>query len=72
VRGPILQIPFRRPGLRTLRFVPGEFELNQGMNVVVGDNDVGKSNLLEAFNLALTDRLNGVSIATELSDYWLR
>jgi putative ATP-dependent endonuclease of OLD family len=46
-----------------------ELELNQGMNVVVGDNDVGKSNLLEALNLALTGRLNGVSIATELSPF---
>lgn len=38
-----------------------EFELepNPGMNILVGDNDAGKSTLLEAISLALTGRLNG-------------
>lgn len=44
-------------------------ELNAGMNVIVGDNDVGKSNLLEAINLALTGRLRGNQIAAELSPF---
>ncbi|MEV6637870.1 AAA family ATPase [Actinoplanes sp. NPDC051470] len=44
-------------------------ELNPGMNVIVGDNDVGKSNLLEAINLALTGRLRGNQIAAELSPF---
>ncbi|GAB3939216.1 hypothetical protein GCM10027614_20950 [Micromonospora vulcania] len=44
-------------------------DLNPGMNVIVGDNDVGKSNVLEALNLALTGRLNGATIANELSPF---
>ncbi|MEV7990328.1 AAA family ATPase [Micromonospora sp. NPDC085948] len=44
-------------------------DLNPGMNVIVGDNDVGKSNVLEALNLALTGRLNGAPIANELSPF---
>ncbi|MGI5213417.1 ATP-dependent nuclease [Plantactinospora sp. CA-290183] len=44
-------------------------DLNAGMNVIVGDNDVGKSNLLEAINLALTGRLRGNPIAAELSPF---
>ncbi|GAA2351807.1 ATP-dependent nuclease [Dactylosporangium salmoneum] len=44
-------------------------DLAPGMNVIVGNNAVGKSTLLEAVNLALTSRLNGVAIAAELSPF---
>lgn len=44
-------------------------DLNQGVNVIVGDNDAGKSNLLEAINLALTGRLRGNPAAAELSPF---
>ncbi|GAB3831784.1 ATP-dependent endonuclease [Dactylosporangium cerinum] len=44
-------------------------DLAPGMNVVVGDNAVGKSTLLEAVNLALTGRLNGAPLAAELSPF---
>lgn len=44
-------------------------DLSPGMNVIVGDNDAGKSTLLEALNLALTGRLNGNAIASELSPF---
>ncbi|MFD0575230.1 AAA family ATPase [Dactylosporangium darangshiense] len=44
-------------------------DLNPGVNVIVGDNDAGKSNLLEAINLALTGRLRGNAVAAELSPF---
>jgi putative ATP-dependent endonuclease of OLD family len=48
-----------------------DFELTYtpGVNILVGDNDAGKSTLLEAINLVLTFRLHGNSIAFELSPY---
>jgi|tagenome__1003787_1003787.scaffolds.fasta_scaffold20904078_1 hypothetical protein len=42
----------------TLDFTPG-------VNIIVGDNDAGKSTLLEAINLARPARLRGNSISTE-------
>jgi len=36
-----------------------DIELNSDFNIIVGDNEVGKSTILEAINLALTKRLNG-------------
>jgi predicted ATPase len=44
-------------------------ELNSDLNIVVGDNESGKSTILEAINLALTKRLNGRLIDYELSPY---
>jgi energy-coupling factor transporter ATP-binding protein EcfA2 len=41
-----------------------------GMNVVVGDNESGKSTLVEAIYLALTGKINGRSAADELNPYW--
>ena len=32
---------------------------NPGMNIIVGDNESGKSTLLEAVSLGLTGKLNG-------------
>lgn len=46
-----------------------DFTLNEGLNIVVGDNETGKSTVLEAINLALTKRLNGKSIEYELTPY---
>jgi putative ATP-dependent endonuclease of OLD family len=40
--------------------------LNSGLNIVVGNNEAGKSTLLEAINLALTGQLNGRAIQTEI------
>ena len=44
-------------------------ELSPGINIIVGNNDAGKSTLLEAINLALTARLHGYPIGSELSPH---
>lgn len=46
-----------------------DLELNDELNILVGDNEVGKSTILEAINLALTKRLNGRLIEYELTPY---
>ena len=46
-----------------------EIELNDTLNIIVGDNEVGKSTILEAINLAFTKRLNGRLIEYELTPY---
>lgn len=40
--------------------------LNRELNILVGNNECGKSTLLEAINLALTGQLNGRPLAMEL------
>lgn len=44
-------------------------DLQPGMNIIVGDNDCGKSTLLEAVSLALTKRLKGTLLDQVLSPY---
>lgn len=46
-------------------------EFNPGLNILVGDNDAGKSTLLEAVNLALSSRIRGRPLASELSPYMI-
>ena len=46
-----------------------EIELNKGLNILVGDNEAGKSIILEAIHLALTGLYNGKNINNELSQY---
>jgi putative ATP-dependent endonuclease of OLD family len=43
---------------------------NSGMNIIVGDNETGKSTLLEGIGLALTGRLNGRWASEELNPFW--
>jgi len=47
-----------------------EFEPNAGTNIIVGDNESGKSTLLEAIALALTGRVGGRWAQDELNPYW--
>lgn len=47
-----------------------ELEPNAGTNIIVGDNEAGKSTLLEAVSLGLTGRLNGRWAQDELNPYW--
>ncbi|MFH0733787.1 MAG: AAA family ATPase [bacterium] len=48
-----------------------EFELGlkPGINIIVGQNEAGKTTLLEAMHLALTGLLNGKYIKNELTQY---
>lgn len=46
-----------------------EVDLNQGVNIIVGNNEAGKSTLLEAIHLCLTGVLNGKYLRNELSPY---
>lgn len=45
------------------------FTLNPGLNIIVGNNEAGKSTIIEAIHLALTGILNGRYIRNELSQY---
>lgn len=43
---------------------------DSGMNIIVGDNETGKSTLLEAITLALSGRIDGRWANEELNPYW--
>jgi putative ATP-dependent endonuclease of OLD family len=43
-------------------------DLNEGLNILVGDNEVGKSTIIEAINLALSGWINGRYLKTELNE----
>ena len=49
----------------------GSFKLtlNKGVNILVGDNEAGKSTIIEAIHLALTGLHNGKYLKNELSQY---
>jgi predicted ATP-dependent endonuclease of OLD family len=44
-------------------------DFNENMNILVGDNEVGKSTILEAINLLLTGKLNGTNLSFCLSPF---
>ena len=46
-----------------------EITLEEGLNIIVGENEAGKSTILEAINLALSGIINGKSIWNEISQY---
>lgn len=46
-----------------------DIDLNPHLNIIVGDNESGKSTLLEAINLVLTCQINGRGIQYELSPF---
>lgn len=46
-----------------------DVEFRPGLNIVVGDNECGKSTLLEAINLGLTGQLNRRPAGYELHPY---
>lgn len=57
--------------IENYRCFHGKFslELNPDINILVGNNEAGKSTILEAINLALTGLLNGRYLRNELSQY---
>ena len=46
-----------------------KLSLNNGINIIVGDNEAGKSTVIEAIHLALTGILNGRYLKNELTEY---
>lgn len=44
--------------------------LNPRVNIFVGENDSGKTTILEALSIALTGKLNGFSVMTRLTPDW--
>lgn len=46
-----------------------ELKLNSGLNILVGNNESGKSTILEAIHVALTGLYGGRNIRNELSQY---
>lgn len=44
-------------------------DLDSGLNLIVGDNEAGKSTILEAINLALTGLFNGRYLRNQLDQY---
>lgn len=47
-----------------------DLQPNVGLNIIVGDNEAGKSTLLEAIALALTNKVNGKWASDELNPFW--
>ena len=43
---------------------------NAKQNILVGDNDAGKSTLMEAISLGLNGRIGGRSVSEELNPHW--
>ncbi|MEU0265200.1 AAA family ATPase [Nocardioides sp. NPDC006303] len=52
------------------KFADIEIKPRPKMNIVVGDNETGKSTLLEAICLALTGKVNGKWAIEELNPFW--
>ncbi len=46
-----------------------QIDLNDGLNVIVGQNESGKSTIIEAIHLCLTGLFNGRYLRNELSQY---
>lgn len=51
------------------RFKSFDKEFNSGLNILVGDNEVGKSTILEAIHLALTGMYRGRYLKSDLTHY---
>ncbi len=54
-------------GFKTFRKI--QLDLNKHLNIVVGDNETGKTTLLEAINLVLSCQFDGHNIQYELNPY---
>ncbi|MBI4718127.1 MAG: AAA family ATPase [Planctomycetes bacterium] len=60
----------RKVAVRNYRlFRELDLDLSEGMNILAGRNDTGKSTLIEAITLALTGRLHGRAFEQELSPH---
>ena len=54
---------------RFKRFTTFDLELNPSFNVIVGDNETGKTSVLEAIGLVLTGQYDGRLIQTAIDPY---
>ncbi|PXX31514.1 ATP-dependent endonuclease [Arenibacter sp. ARW7G5Y1] len=57
--------------IKNFKCYKGSFKIDfsQGVNILVGENETGKSTILEAIHLALSGVLNGHYLRNELSQY---
>lgn len=57
--------------IENFKIFRGSFKLNlnRGINILVGDNEAGKSTIIEAIHLALTGMFNGRYLKNELTQY---
>lgn len=47
-----------------------DFQPNKSVNIIVGDNEAGKSTLLEVISLVVTGRVRGRWASEDLNPYW--
>jgi putative ATP-dependent endonuclease of the OLD family len=61
----------KKVNIENLKCFKGKFVLilDEGLNILVGDNEAGKSTILEAIHLVLTGLLNGRYLKNDLSQY---
>jgi putative ATP-dependent endonuclease of OLD family len=61
----------RKVNIENFKCYKGKFSLNlnDGVNIIVGNNEAGKSTILEAIHLGLSGLLNGRYLRNELSQY---
>ncbi|MDR2652240.1 MAG: AAA family ATPase [Prevotellaceae bacterium] len=57
--------------IENFKIFKGSFDLtlNKGVNILVGNNESGKSTIIEAIHLALTGLYNGKYLKNELNEY---
>lgn len=57
--------------IENFKLFEGSFDLilNSGVNILVGNNEAGKSTIIEAIHLALTGLFNGKYLKNELTQY---
>lgn len=63
--------PIEKINIVNYKCFKGRFSLNlnEGINIIVGNNEAGKSTIIEAIHLALSGLLNGKYLKNELSQY---
>lgn len=67
----VMLMVIKKVKIENFKCFHGEFvlELNSGINILVGNNEAGKSTILEAIHLALTGLFNGKYLKNELTQY---
>ena len=65
------KIHIKEINIENFKCFKGKFnlKLNEGLNILVGDNEAGKSTILEAIHLALSGLLSGRYLKNELTQY---